>query len=184
MDFNKKAKEIFEQNKAVGWWDDPDRCIWSTLQLVITEVAEATEGYRKDLMDDHLPHRKMEEVELADTLIRLLDLGGRCQWEYNETERYEAITFKTLVETNAAHHYSIVYLVLKLGDAIGDQRGNYKLSDPLTSIHYSRVIDYILAYSESRDFDIVAAMEEKLKYNTTRKDHKRENRAKEGGKKI
>ena len=76
-DFNAKAKEIFEQNKAVGWWDDMNRCIYQTLQLINTEIAEATEGARKNLMDDHLPHRKMEEVELADVLIRTLDLGGR-----------------------------------------------------------------------------------------------------------
>ena len=43
--------------------------------LVVSEVAEAMEGDRKNLMDDHLPHRKMIEVELADALIRILDLS-------------------------------------------------------------------------------------------------------------
>ncbi|XUM19805.1 hypothetical protein ACRAVF_19255 [Bradyrhizobium oligotrophicum S58] len=37
--------------------------------LIVSEIAEAMEGERKSLMDDHLPHRKMVEVELADTLI-------------------------------------------------------------------------------------------------------------------
>jgi hypothetical protein len=32
--------------------------------------------FRKDLMDDHLPHRKMAEVELADAVIRICDLAG------------------------------------------------------------------------------------------------------------
>ena len=82
MDINILASEIYQQNKAVGWWDDPDRCIYQTLQLVSTEIAEATEGERKDLMDDHLPHRKMGEVELADTLTRILDLGGRYKWTF------------------------------------------------------------------------------------------------------
>lgn len=59
-----------------------NRCIYQTLQLVVTEIAEATEGERKNLMDDHLPHRKMGEVELADALIRLLDMAGRYGWEY------------------------------------------------------------------------------------------------------
>ena len=44
IDLNKKAKEIHEQNKAVGWWDDPNRCIWTTIQLISTEIAEAAEG--------------------------------------------------------------------------------------------------------------------------------------------
>ena len=33
-------------------------------------------GHRKNLMDDKLPHRKMLEVEIADAIIRLFDLGG------------------------------------------------------------------------------------------------------------
>ena len=45
--------------------------------LIVSEVAEAMEGDRKDLMDDHLPHRKMFEVELADAAIRIFDLAGR-----------------------------------------------------------------------------------------------------------
>ena len=45
--------------------------------LIVSEVAEAMEGDRKDLMDDHLPNRKMFEVELADAVIRIFDLAGR-----------------------------------------------------------------------------------------------------------
>ena len=70
---NAMSKKIYEQNKSVGWWDNPDRCLFECLQLISTEIAEATEGCRKDLMDDHLPHRKMEEVELADAAIRAMD---------------------------------------------------------------------------------------------------------------
>ena len=33
------------------------------------------EGDRKALMDDKLPHRLMLEVELADSLIRLVDMA-------------------------------------------------------------------------------------------------------------
>lgn len=46
------------------------------LMLIVTELAEAFEGERKNLMDDHLPHRKCVEVELADVLIRLFDYAG------------------------------------------------------------------------------------------------------------
>ena len=46
------------------------------LALVHSEVSEALEGDRKDKMDEHLPHRKSVEVELADALIRIFDLGG------------------------------------------------------------------------------------------------------------
>lgn len=46
------------------------------LLLTVTEIAEATEGARKDLMDDKLPHHKMITVELADAIIRACDLAG------------------------------------------------------------------------------------------------------------
>lgn len=46
------------------------------LMLVVSEIAEAMEGVRKNLMDDKLPHRKMVEVELADAMIRMFDIAG------------------------------------------------------------------------------------------------------------
>ncbi|CEF89400.1 hypothetical protein [Pseudomonas phage vB_PaeM_C2-10_Ab08] len=82
------------------------------LMLVTTEIAEAAEGVRKDLMDDHLPERKMEEVELADAIIRIMD------------------------------------------------------------------------YANVRGLDVAGAMIEKIEYNMTRADHKREARLAEGGKKV
>lgn len=68
--------------KAGGWWTDlatgqpKVRNKGELLMLIVSEVAEAMEGERKDLMDDHLPHRKMAEVELADVLIRVFDYAG------------------------------------------------------------------------------------------------------------
>lgn len=46
------------------------------LMLIVSEVAEAMEGHRKNLADDKLPHRRMVEVELADAVIRIFDLAG------------------------------------------------------------------------------------------------------------
>jgi NTP pyrophosphatase (non-canonical NTP hydrolase) len=58
-----------------GWWDKP-RNVGEALMLCVSELSEAMEGDRKNLMDDHLPHRKMLEVELADAVIRIFDLAG------------------------------------------------------------------------------------------------------------
>jgi NTP pyrophosphatase (non-canonical NTP hydrolase) len=103
-------------SKRSGWWDGIDtgdkNVVAAKLCLIHSEVSEALEGVRKDTNDDHLKHRKMVEVELADAVIRIADLAG----------------------------------ALKI--------------------------------------DLAGAIVEKLAYNQQRADHKRENRAAEGGKKI
>lgn len=62
--------------KEAGW-HNKHREVGTMLALIHSEVSEAMEGFRKDLYDDHLPHRKMAEVELADAVIRIFDLAGR-----------------------------------------------------------------------------------------------------------
>ena len=65
---------------AANWWkpgDVEDKKTFAVkLCLIHSEVSEAMEGDRKGLMDDHLPHREMREVELADAIIRIFDLAG------------------------------------------------------------------------------------------------------------
>lgn len=46
------------------------------LCLTHSEISEGMEGLRKNMMDDKLPHRSMLEVELADAVIRTIDLCG------------------------------------------------------------------------------------------------------------
>lgn len=78
--FNELARQCHEENQI--WWTDPvtglrkDRNKGEMLMLIVSEIAEAMEGERKDLMDTHLPNRKMVEVEFADAFIRMLDYAG------------------------------------------------------------------------------------------------------------
>lgn len=64
---------------ATGWWHNlidgapRERNKGEMLALIHSEVSEALEGERKDRMDNHLIHRRMVEVELADAVIRIFD---------------------------------------------------------------------------------------------------------------
>ncbi|MEQ1964360.1 hypothetical protein ABLB69_14565 [Xenorhabdus khoisanae] len=109
MKLTELQQKIHQQNVDAGWWDNP-RERGTLLCLIHSEISEAMEGERKNLADDHLPHRPMAEVELADAVIRILD------------------------------------------------------------------------YAAAFGYDIEGAIAEKLEYNRHRADHKRENRAKIGGK--
>lgn len=68
--------------REAGWWHDLETGVpiernkGELLMLCVTELAEAMEGARKGIKDDKLPHRDMFEVELADTIIRILDMAG------------------------------------------------------------------------------------------------------------
>ena len=68
--------KCYQQAYDAGWHSKP-REFGTRLALIHSEISEALEGHRKDLMDDHLPHRKMAEVELADAIIRILDTATK-----------------------------------------------------------------------------------------------------------
>ena len=69
-------RKLHGQACEMGWHTKP-REIGTMIALCHSELSEALEGARKNLMDDHLTSRTMLEVELADTIIRILDLAGR-----------------------------------------------------------------------------------------------------------
>lgn len=65
--------------KAAGWYRDPEtgnaieRNFGEVIALMHSELSEALEAHRKNLMDDKLPSRHGIEVELADCLLRIFD---------------------------------------------------------------------------------------------------------------
>lgn len=101
---NNLASQISSENAKKGFWDYTnkdvqeliDNCndlalkvkfeklqrkvskvnIHEKLILIVSEIGEAVEGHRKDKMDEHLPHRKSFEVEIADAMIRIFDMCG------------------------------------------------------------------------------------------------------------
>jgi NTP pyrophosphatase (non-canonical NTP hydrolase) len=98
MNLNELANLCHAANEK--WWQDPktgariERNKGELLMLIVSEVSEAMEGERKNLMDDKLPTRRMAEVELVDAMIRIFDYAGAfgydLQGAFNEKMTFNA----------------------------------------------------------------------------------------------
>jgi len=109
-------EEIYEVNRSKGWWDDENFNIPEKLALIHSEVSEALEDFRVNNFGEPLNKLfysgpKDQEVhqvtdmkpigfasELADVIIRVLDLSGKLgidmqraieeKVEYNKTRSF------------------------------------------------------------------------------------------------
>lgn len=176
MDLNAYAKRVHKLNAK--WWYDLNtgeplqRNRGELKMLIVSELAEAMEGERKNLQDDKLPHRKMAEVEMADTAIRLLDFAGGLDIEIEQLEdsTIESMEMETPPENKGEFLFAIVAsLVVKpYGDELALALSFYMIEK----------------YCKKHGYDLWAAVEEKLKYNETRIDHTNEARKAANGKKF
>lgn len=169
---NAFAAEVHRDN--AHWWHDPatgaklDRNMGEMLMLVVSEIAECMEGERKDLMDTHLPHRKMAEVELADAVIRIADIAGAKCYDISGGGHFD-------VPENKGHALSrLCRVTLKVTLTHSPKRrGDY----------LGWVVAAIEAYAKKHGYDLWGAVADKREYNKHRADHKPAARLAAGGKK-
>jgi hypothetical protein len=193
LDLNDYAQEVHQANK--NWWIDLEtgqrkqRNVGEMLMLCVSEVAESMEGARKGLMDDKLPHREMREVEMADTLIRLLDLAGGLGLNLNCND-WGFLHGESLSEMQR-NIYAVSYIKNEAESLFTITQDICRAYIPLRSHdHYTgalavrSAIRAILHHCREFDLDLEGAYHEKMEYNRNRLDHKIEHRKTEGGKKF
>lgn len=181
MNLNEMAKRVHAAN--IKWWRDLEtgkpieRNKGELLMLVITELSEAVEGIRKDLMDDKLPTRKMEEVEMADAKIRLLDFAAG--FEIGTLRHCSEFIYGFKECDNKARSILMICgIVVQADQWVGTE------TDFMVLSCVSNAISMIEFYCEKHGLDLDGAMEAKLLYNSTREDHKHAARRLAGGKKF
>ena len=93
------GKRIYSNAVAKGWRSEP-REIGTDLALIHSEISEVCEALRTngDTPDEHCPEFKSVEIELADAVIRILDVCQHYRWnigaaiiakmKFNETRPY------------------------------------------------------------------------------------------------
>ena len=159
--------DVHDRNCRAGWWNDLDtgepkkRSVGELLMLFVTEIAEAYLAYEEGAADDKLPEYPGLGVEIGDLAIRMADFAGAAM-------AGKIVAYSGAANVGDQHFRDVLYIadsyekVRKTPEAIGEP----ETGEPLPPM------------------DIPAMIDAKLAFNANRKDHKVEERRKDGGKKT
>ena len=79
--YNTLSSAVHATAEDKGWWDT-DKNNGEALALIHSEVSEALEALRAgNPPDDKIPEFSGVEAELADVIIRIMDLGCARNWD-------------------------------------------------------------------------------------------------------
>jgi len=187
FDFNQLAKEIHQNNVEKGFWGEPDsiRRDWDeAFMLIITEIAEAVEAHRKGkfaldgfdidyysfLSDEDFTSLFVNNIkdtfedEIADTLIRVLDIAGYCGVDMNSVLREGDLVNNMVSCTPDTLMFKLRELCLYLSITITTEQGRLVVY----GTKFAKLIVRIFNIAEGMNFDLIKHVHLKVRYNKTR----------------
>jgi len=192
---NERSKTIHANNVEAGWWTNivTGESILATrsrpemLMLVVTELSEANEGTVYGKPDDKLPHRAMDEVELADAAIRLHDLAGAERivledWIWDDVNALAVQYDEETPGEDVNLSERLMFIVDRVSEAMEGWRKTTGRDKFVNGVAQALIACYYVA--DEFNLDIEGAIEEKLEFNKNRADHKISNRLLDDGKKA
>lgn len=98
--FSNMQTRVHETAVSKGWWENP-RNDGELLALIHSEVSETLEALRLgNPPDDKVPEFLGSEAELADVIIRIMDMAAARGWRVAE-----AIVAKNSMNKNRAYRH-------------------------------------------------------------------------------
>jgi len=184
-ELNDLAKQIHQNAKDKGFWDNP-RNTGELFMLIISEASEALEAHRKvrkaDLKQFALPHngnvtdeqwfkisfenciKDTTADEIADVVIRILDYCAS-----QEIEIKPALLSTTIVSLDSDNFGAALFQIC--GEI--QRAGEYALTNDIWEIAKSKdnihsALALIIQLCEREEIDLLKHIELKMRYNATR----------------
>lgn len=165
MSWNALSQEIHEINVSKGFWpaDKTTRNFGEAIALIHAELHEADVAGLLDDPDDKLPQYPGVFVELSDAMIRLMDLGGFLEVDF------DAVMDADDGEIARVDNWtSLREDLIEVHGALSEALELHRKKDAGFRLFLGSAFALLLSMSEKYGFDAMEIIEAKVAFNRTR----------------